>query len=87
MYVCMRVCVYACVRVCVCPCVRACVCVRVFVCAWVRGWMRSVSSREEAEYVVPLFVERFELEALIRLDCVSPPFIGMPVWRCGGGGA
>ena len=36
----------------------------------------ALSSREEAEFVVPLFVERFELEALFRLDCVSPPYIG-----------
>ena len=67
--------------------------VRVCVCACVGWWMRTGSSREDAENVAPLFVERFELEALIRLDCVSPPFIGMPAWRwwcvvawCGGVG-
>lgn len=41
----------------------------------------ALSSREEAEFVVPLFVERFELEALFRLDCVSAPFIGERPYR------
>ena len=35
-----------------------------------------MSEPEGAEAAVPLLVERFELEQLVCLDCVSPPFIG-----------
>ena len=36
----------------------------------------ALCNEEEAEHVMPLLVQRFELQELVRLDCVSPSFIG-----------
>jgi len=33
-------------------------------------------TQDDSEFVIPLMLERFDLEQLARLDCVSPPFIG-----------
>ena len=45
----------------------------------------------QADHIVPLIVDSFELGQLVRLDCVSPPFVGevphhmsnipIPPWR------
>jgi len=51
----------------------------------------ALATPRDAEHIVPLIVDGFELGQLVRLDCVSPPFVGevphhmtnlpIPPWR------